>query len=294
MAWPDVIPIALQDFEAGDDELEAAKTNRSLIEYYFTCTPSLPAWILRKHPAIDLITYVDSDLFFFDSPEPVFEEMGNDSIAIIEHRFDRTLKRMEETGIYNVGWLSFRNNAEGLRCLQWWRQRCLEWCFDHVEPDRYADQKYLDRFPGLFDAVRVIRHKGANVAAWNLRNYRLHETGGAILVDDQPLLFYHFQGFRRAAPGVVDPGVRQYGLRVSRFMERRLFRPYIQELIKARAHISRLFGRDTVLFGALHRKLSVKDRGPAHMGRSRKVIRFCAAYCRVFTRHFLWVRNHIG
>jgi len=44
LALPDVHLIAREDFEAGDEGLLAAKQTRSLIEYYFTCTPSLPLW----------------------------------------------------------------------------------------------------------------------------------------------------------------------------------------------------------------------------------------------------------
>ncbi len=46
LALPGLEPIALAEFEKGDDALLAAKTNRSRFEYYFTCTPSLPLYLL--------------------------------------------------------------------------------------------------------------------------------------------------------------------------------------------------------------------------------------------------------
>ena len=287
--WPDLIPIRLTDFENGDAELHIAKANRTTVEYYFTCTPSLPLWILRRNPEVDVITYLDSDLFFFNSPEPVFNEMSDGSIAIIEHRFDPGLKDMERTGIYNVGWLSFRNNEEGLRCLNWCRDRCLEWCHDYVEADRYADQKYLDRFPELFSSVKVITHKGANVAAWNLKNYTLRENEGVLYIDGDPLLFYHFQGLRRIAPGVIDPGVRQYGLRVTSFMQRNLFKPYLEKLSGTQQLLSQVSRQESV-FSALHRKLNKNDKGTAS-NPLRRLARFLAAYYRILTGHFLLHRN---
>ncbi len=57
--------IPLADIEEGDKELLKAKGNRSLIEYYFTLTPSLPLYILNHFSEVDLITYLDSDLFSF-------------------------------------------------------------------------------------------------------------------------------------------------------------------------------------------------------------------------------------
>ena len=84
---PDIEPIALENFERGDEALEKARQNRTRIEYYFTCTPSLPLFILKHQPQVDLITYLDSDLFFFSNPTRLFDEMGSRSIAIIGHRF---------------------------------------------------------------------------------------------------------------------------------------------------------------------------------------------------------------
>jgi hypothetical protein len=70
-------------------------------------------------------------------------------------------------GIYNVGWVSVRRCEEGIKALRWWRERCIEWCHDFVDGDRFADQRYLDRLPGLFPHVHVIQHLGANLAPWN-------------------------------------------------------------------------------------------------------------------------------
>ena len=70
-------------------------------------------------------------------------------------------------GIYNVGWVSVRRRDDGIAALRWWRERCIEWCYDRVEGDRFADQRYLDRLPELFAGVHVIEHLGANLAPWN-------------------------------------------------------------------------------------------------------------------------------
>ena len=76
MQLPQVHLIALTEFERDDKLLLQAKANRSLIEYYFTCTPSLPIYILNHIPEVDLITYLDADLYFFSSIEPIYRELG--------------------------------------------------------------------------------------------------------------------------------------------------------------------------------------------------------------------------
>jgi len=113
---PHIVPIALDDFERGDEPLRVAKGNRSLVEYYFTCTPSLPLFVLRHQPAVETITYLDADLFFFSDPAPLFEEIGASAVAIIPHRFPAANTRFERYGIFNVGWLTFR------RCDACWKR----------------------------------------------------------------------------------------------------------------------------------------------------------------------------
>jgi hypothetical protein len=65
---PNVIPVPLHVIERGDDALLAARSNRSLIEYFWTLTPTIIAWLLEGNAEIDTLTYVDADLFFFASP----------------------------------------------------------------------------------------------------------------------------------------------------------------------------------------------------------------------------------
>ena len=172
---PNLVPIRLEEFEAGNDRLAAAKANRSLVEYYFTCTASLMDWLLQTRPEIEVMTYLDGDLYFFSDPGPIFAAFEGFSSLIIRHRFPPQRKYMEAYGIFNVGWMSFRRDADGMACLAWWRDRCLEWCYDRLDDDRFADQKYLYRFASLFKGVLVLEHPGANLAPWNLGSHSLEQ-----------------------------------------------------------------------------------------------------------------------
>ncbi len=229
LGLPGVEPIALRAFEKGDEPLAEAKQNRSRVEYYFTCTPSLPLYVLNHWPEVDLITYLDADLFFFASPAPLFDEMGAGSIAIIGHRLAPSLRKREVYGIYNIGWLSFRRDANALACLRWWRAKCIEWCYARLDDGRYADQKYLNDWPSRFPNVVVLQHTGANVALWNVDNHRLSCRGaGTIMVDDQPLIFFHFSNVSRFGPWLYNPGWVGYGVAPSSVLRRRIYHPYIR------------------------------------------------------------------
>ncbi len=231
LGLPDVHLIPLEDLERKDTDLLGAKKNRARIEYYFTCTPSLLLFVLDSLPEVELLTYVDADVFFFANPTPLFEEMAGASIAIIGHRFPASLRDFERFGTYNVGWLSFRRDHDALVCLNWWRRRCIEWCYDRCENGRFADQKYLDDWPRRFPSVMVLRHKGANLAPWNLANYTIRRTGGSVWVDEAPLIFFHFHGFKQISEWVYNPNTVIYRTRASSVTRRSIFGPYIRTLL---------------------------------------------------------------
>jgi hypothetical protein len=205
-----IIPIALQKFEAGDKKLTDCKANRSRVEYFFTCTPSLPLYIFNLYNDIELLTYLDSDLYFFSSPDPVFDEIADSSIAIIGHRFSERNMHFEANGIYNVGFISFKNNLEGRKCLEWWRNKCIDWCYDVVDSERFADQKYLDNWPILFTDVCIISHKGANLAPWNIDNYSYDFINNEFFIDGSPLIFYHFHGLGNVGKFFFRTGIEAF------------------------------------------------------------------------------------
>lgn len=225
---PNVQLISREAFEAANPEVAATQLSRSRIEYYFTCTPALPFYLLQQHPTIDLITYLDADLYFYASPEPIFDELGGRSVAITPHRFTPRLKTHEENGLHNVGWLTFRRDQAGLACLAWWRERCIEWCFDRVEDDKFADQKYLDSFDHLFDGVVSIQHKGVNLALWNIGNYQISQSDGQVMVDEQPLIFYHFHGLKFLGWRFYHTGAAYFFAQLPRVAVEYIYRPYLK------------------------------------------------------------------
>lgn len=226
----EVHSISFNEFLHGDDRLQSARENRSLVEFYFTCTPSLPLFILKAEPEVEMITYLDADLFFFSSPEPIFEEMGDCSIAITPHRYPTELVKNNIYGFYNVGWLSFRRDTIAMACLNWWRDRCLEWCYDREEDGKFADQKYLDQWPKLFENVAVLNHPGVNVAAWNLSGTRIHHLKNVIMVNDHPLIFYHFHSIKKISAVIYEMAFKTYLVKPSTFLRRRVLSPYLRRV----------------------------------------------------------------
>lgn len=248
-----VRPIRLAELETGDPELLEVKGSRSTVEYYFTCSPSLPLYVLRSHPEVELITYLDADLLFYSTPQPIFDELGEGSVLIVPHRFPERLRHLEVYGVYNVGLLSFRNDKPGRAVLEGWREQCLEWCFDRVEDGRFADQRYLDAWPGR-PGVVILQDPGAGLAPWNFMRHRIDLGTEPPSVDGRPLVFYHFHGLKAIRPGLWDIGLDQYGP-MERVLRAWLYRGYINELQSAgHALRSRSAGRPI-------QTLSIRQRG---------------------------------
>jgi hypothetical protein len=224
--------VPLSELEAWNRALLEAKANRTRIEYYFTLSPAWPRFLLERHPDVDVITYVDADLLFFASPEPIYAELGGDSVLIIGHRFPEHLRHHELYGIFNVGLIAFRNDRIGRDVLAEWGAQCIEWCYDRVEGDRFADQKYLDRWPGR-PGVHVLRHEGAGVSPWNWSRYRFEFSNGRGTVDGVPLIFYHFHGFKLANRWLYQPGEVGYDMMPAR-LRRPLYSAYLRELAATR------------------------------------------------------------
>ena len=183
--------------------LLAVKPDRSPVEYMWTATPSLPLYELGTRPELEEVTYLDADLMFFSDPEPIFEELGDDSVLITPHRFSPELAHHAINGIYNVQFLTFRRDERGLEALNWWHDRCIEWCYYRFEDGKLGDQKYLDDWPERFEGVHVSRHKGCGLAPWNITQFDVRETPDGIYVDEDPLIFFHYHRVRLLEDGYL-------------------------------------------------------------------------------------------
>jgi hypothetical protein len=193
LALPNVKVIPLAVLEEAYPELTAVKPTRKLIEYYFTLSPFLPHYLFANTKA-DRITYIDADLWFFTSPQAVLDSLGDASVAITPHRFSFAYRNHSVFGLYNVAWITYRRCPEGLDCLNAYKADCLAWCYDRLEDGRFGDQKYLDTWPARYPGLKVITHKGVNLAVWNVHGHVIRLKDNVVTIDSDPLVFYHFSG----------------------------------------------------------------------------------------------------
>jgi len=236
LGWSGLQAISLAELEAADPEVAATKHDRTRIEYYFTLTPALPRYVLSTHPEVDIVSYLDADLRFYSDPAAVLEHLAAGSVLIIPHGFSPGLTHLEMHGRFNVGMVSFRRDADGVACLERWRERCIEWCYDRVEEGRFADQAYLDDWPDVHAGVVVLDRPGVGLAPWNVARFDIDVKSRPPAVDGHPLVFYHFHGFKGIGKRVFDDGLKPFGT-MPRSVRTFLYRRYILDLEQARQDV---------------------------------------------------------
>lgn len=178
-----------------------AKAGRTRGEYCWTLTPFTFQAVFDRDARVDRVTYLDSDIFFFSSPQILLREFETSGkhVLITEHAYGPEYNKwLELSGRFCVQFLTFRRTESAKKVMHWWQERCIEWCFARHEGDKFGDQKYLDRWPELFtQEVHIVQQMEKTLAPWNVKYFER--------ILDQKLnpVFYHFHGLRIIGPNKI-------------------------------------------------------------------------------------------
>jgi hypothetical protein len=164
-------------------------------QYFFSATPNFCLYIFEKYESVDLLLYLDADVYVFNSLDNLYEEVDGASIAFCSHRFHPVFELLSKNyGRYNVGVNFFRRSEIGIRCLSEWKKECDEWY-----PDKpgyalkfFSDQIFLDDWPARYQEIKIINNIGVNTAPWNIANYTFSIKNDLYSINQDPLIIYHF------------------------------------------------------------------------------------------------------
>jgi hypothetical protein len=240
LALPRTKLISIESLEAEHSDLRRARSDRTLVEFYFTCKPVLLQDVLDRNPDVTRVDYLDSDLYFFSGPSPLEREYAGSAVALSPHRFSALNASRTQYGNFNAGWVSVSADKEGRRFIAWWRARCMEWCRMEVEEKRFGDQKYLDQVPALFARTSVVSHPGVNLGPWNIGDCRIDLSERGVEVSGGPLVFFHFHGTKRLVLNLYESGMQHYGAGLTPAIRRGIYRPYVTELAACERALSSL------------------------------------------------------
>ncbi len=156
--------------------------------------------IFTKHlleNGYDEVIYVDNDIFFYSSPDFLFEKLKQSSFLLTPHFYkskpikdQNWLEANFRVGLYNAGFFGANKNA--IPILDWWSECCLYNVKKSYWRGLYDDQKYLDIVPVIFDNVQVVKNRGCNFAGWNSDEVLIEEKDNKLQINDDELVFIHF------------------------------------------------------------------------------------------------------
>lgn len=238
-----VTVISLSEFE--DTELLKVKTSRSWAEYCWTCTPSVILYTLKKFN-LKQCTYLDADIFFFSSPKILLDELKNNSVLITEHRYTSTYDQSRTSGKYCVQFITFKNNKEGFKVLDWWRKACIKWCYARFEDNKFGDQKYLDNWPKRFKGIHILQHLGGGVAPWNVQQYEFvrikKQIVGRKKITERKfkLIFYHFHAINIYKIFNSLTRINPKGYYVNRAIKKLIYQEYLNSITLIAQRIGKL------------------------------------------------------
>ena len=209
------IAISLHELEVFEPKLLNVKKERSKKEYIFTLSPVILLYVLHKYD-IQEFTYIDADTYFLETPKAVIEECGHNDILITPHFFPDSLKYLKMHGVYNFGLMHIKDTENARNALEWWKGKCLEWCYDKVEVDRAADQKYLDKLPKLFKNIAVSKNLGINAGPWMLKGINHENRDDKIYFNNDMVIHYHFHNVHKIKEYEFKIGLSTYNFELNK------------------------------------------------------------------------------
>jgi hypothetical protein len=219
LSLPDLRLLRLSSLETAG--LLAVRAGRTRAEYCWTLTPFAPRFVFEAERSAARVTYLDADLWFLRSPEPLFREMeaAKRGVLITEHAYAPRYDQSVLSGRFCVQFVSFcRETPQPVR--EWWEARCMEWCFARFENGLFGDQKYLDDWPERFaTSVHVLEDASLAAAPWNAERF-----------DPREAVFFHFHSLRLLRGGMV---MLAGGYELPRVAREHIYEPYIRALGEA-------------------------------------------------------------
>ncbi|MEZ6131817.1 MAG: hypothetical protein R3C59_24420 [Planctomycetaceae bacterium] len=212
----------------GVDLVAIDQIGTTIREKYLTCYQDAFRWSMKSvfvrfllcSGKADAVAFVDPDQFFVGNPAVVFEQLSTSRFLLSPH--DRPIDPAAGSlfydqftdGMFNGGLFVARHDSADV--LTWWAKACAHRCEKNSASGLFVDQKYLDAVLTNFSATDWIRHRGVNVASWNMTTRRRSNgPDGQILIDTHPLICVHFSGstirmIDQNADPVLAPVLREY------------------------------------------------------------------------------------
>lgn len=152
---------------------------------------------LLENKGYDALIFNDNDIYYFGDFHFLFDDLRTSNILLNPHwriadpEVDKDwFETNFKDGLYNAGFVGVSKTA--IEAMQWWAKCCLYACEKNPARGLWDDQRYLDMFPVLFEKVKILEHKGCDVAYWNRHDCVRTQVNSEVLINDKwPIIFIH-------------------------------------------------------------------------------------------------------
>jgi glycosyltransferase involved in cell wall biosynthesis len=187
--------------QLGIELLDNMKFWYSIMEFNTAIKPFCFQYFFKIGGAAE-VCYIDPDILLFSPMTDMFAALAKNSCVLTPHMMeplqdgcDPSDLAIMKAGIYNLGFLALRRDADATRLLAWWADRLFLHCRVDIAANMFTDQRWMDLAPAFVEKLCILRHPGYNVAYWNLPGRRVQRAGElSWTVNGQPLVFFHFSG----------------------------------------------------------------------------------------------------
>lgn len=248
MDLENVIPLKVQDILT--DELAKVQENTTKGQFCWVCQPIVCQYILEEFKA-EIVIYLEADSMFFADPEILLDELGDSSVSLVPHNYSSNYDYTSTSGIYCVQFNAFKNDEFSKTILDYWKENCFK--YSATQPHYFPGQLCLDNWTS-FKGVKSLTNIGAGVAPWNSGKFELSTKNNQVLVDDVPVVFYHYHQYGCYEDGSYDLG--DYPI-ADETLEL-IYKPYINELRK----VENIVHQSDPTFNfrkVLKKEISIKD-----------------------------------
>jgi hypothetical protein len=212
----------------------------SIFELSCALKPYLGSYLLKKYQP-EFVLYFDTDICVYDKLTPIEELLADASILVSPHfvtPFSEDGKYPLErdvlgAGLYNGGFVGFRNDANAVEFIDWWQERVKDQGYSNHAENMQCDQLWLDLVPLYFKRVRLLVHPGCNTAYWNMHERMIKQKADLYFVNDKPLIFFHFSGYRMEHPDKLSVHQNRFSAYENKAVES-ILQDYRDRMIKNR------------------------------------------------------------
>ena len=188
----------------------------SIVELNTAIKPYMFSYLFQKEYDCDMVTYLDPDIYVYKSVELIESLIKDYNFILTPHTtspypLDGNIPNEEDilnTGMYNLGYISIKNNKEGQNMVRWWEERLSDKADINFSVGHFTDQIWINFVPLYFSKVYVCRNFGYNVAYWNLHERSIVSYDDNIFIQKEqekhPLVFFHFSGYNPLKPDIFS------------------------------------------------------------------------------------------